>query len=96
MEARDARGPRDVLDLGVDEGSDVLEGTADVSEKGNLPFAGGDIVGVEIAIFQTREPALHRSRGVAVGGTEHDVHPQVGVAGSALVRLVVRGLDSRV
>ena len=89
MEARDASGPRDVLNLGVDEGSDVLERTADVSKMSNLPFAGSDVVGVEIAIFQAREPAFHRSCGVAIGSTQHDVHAQVSVACPALIRLVV-------
>jgi len=60
VEARDARGSGNVLDLGIDEGNDVLERTTDVSKAGDLPFSRSNVVGVQVSIFQTREPSLHR------------------------------------
>ena len=96
MEASDARGSRNVLDLRVDQRSNVLESTTGVRRESDLPLAGSNVFGVEVSLLETREPPFHGSCGVAVSSTENDVHAKMAVASAAFVALVIRGLQPAV
>ena len=60
-----------------------------------LPLSRGYIGRVDVALLESRKPELDGSRSIAIRSTEDYVQPQMLVASTALVRLVVRCLHEQ-